>query len=145
MNLAAKMRELAGYAQYYKRLIEPEAEPDPAVRERLERLNRWGGQTIYPFMLWLYEGAGGRNVNSTGVSSVLRLIESYLVRRLFCGIPTQGSNRFFMELATRIPNGNIVEAVRQALSQPTGSRRWPTDKEFQSRAGLLRTVRRIAG
>ena len=130
-DLAAKMRELAGYAQYYKRLIEPEAEPDSAIRERLERLNRWGGQTIYPFMLWLYEGAGGRTVDSTGVSSVLRLIESYLVRRLFCGIPTQGSNRFFMGLATRIPDGNIVEAVRQALSQPTGSRRWPTDKEFR--------------
>ena len=64
--LAAKMRELAGYAQYYKRLIEPEAEPDAAVRERLERLNRWGGQTMYPFVLWLYEGAGGRNVDSTG-------------------------------------------------------------------------------
>ena len=57
-NLAAKMRELAGYAQYYKRLIEPEAEPDAVIRERLERLNRWGGQTMYPFVLWLYEGAG---------------------------------------------------------------------------------------
>ena len=134
-DLAAKMIELAGYAQYYKRLIEPEAEPDPAVRERLERLNRWGGQTMYPFVLWLYEGAGGRSVDSTGLSIILRLIESYLVRRLFCGIPTQGSNRFFMELATRIPDGNIVEAVRQALSQPTGSRRWPKDREF--RAGLV--------
>ena len=134
-DLASKMRELAGYAQYYKRLIEPEAEPDPTVRERLERLNRWGGQTMYPFVLWLYEGAGGRNVDSTGLSIVLRLIESYLVRRLFCGIPTKGSNRFFMELATRIPDGNIVEAVRQALSRPTGSRRWPTDKEF--REGLV--------
>ena len=129
-DLAAKMRELAGYAQYYKRLIEPEAEPDAVVRERLERLNRWGGQTIYPFVLWLYEGAGDRNVDSAGVSSVLRLFESYLVRRLFCGIPTAGSNRFFMELAAQIPEGSIVAAVRQALSQPTGRRRWPSDKEF---------------
>ena len=133
--LAAKMRELAGYAQYYKRLIEPDAEPNAAVRERLERLNRWGGQTMYPFVLWLYEGADGKDVDSTGVSSVLRLIESYLVRRLFCGIPTAGSNRFFMELASQIPEGNIVGAVRQALSQPTGRRRWPNDKEFKE--GLL--------
>ena len=134
-SLAAKMRELAGCAQYYKRLIEPEAEPDAPVRERLERLNRWGGQTMYPFVLWLYEGADGRNVDSAGVSSVLRLIESYLVRRQFCGILTTGSNRFFMELASQIPEGHIVGAVRQALSQPTGRRRWPNDKEF--REGLL--------
>ena len=134
-DLAAKMRELAGYAQYYKRLIEPEVEPDAVVRERLEQLNRWGGQTMYPFVLWLYEGARGRNVDATEMSSVLRLIESYLVRRLFCGIPTAGSNRFFMELAAQTPEGNIVAAVRQALSQPTGRRRWPSDKEF--REGLL--------
>ena len=90
---------------------------------------------MYPFVLWLYEGADGRNVDSAGVSSVLRLIESYLVRRQFCGILTTGSNRFFMELASQIPEGHIVGAVRQALSQPTGRRRWPNDKEF--REGLL--------
>ena len=130
-GLAAKMRELAGYAQYYKRLIAPEAEPDAGVRERLERLNLWGGQTMYPFVLWLYEGAGVGDVNSAEVASVLRLIESYLVRRLFCGIPSTGSNRFFMELVAQVPEGNIVGAVRQALSQPTGRRRWPDDKDFK--------------
>ena len=94
-GLAAKMRELAGYARYYRRLIDPGAEPDLALREGLERLNRWGGQTMYPFVLWLYEGAEGSGVGLAGMSRVLRLIESYLVRRLFCGIPTAGSNRFF--------------------------------------------------
>ncbi len=134
-KLAAKLRELAGYARYYKRLIEPEVEPDTAVRARLERLNRWGGQTIFPFVLWLYEGAGGRQPNSTAIARVLRLVESYLVRRLFCGIPTTGSNRFFMELPAQVPamEGDIVGAVRQALSQPTGRRRWPDDKEFRDR------------
>lgn len=129
-ELAAKMRELAGYARYYKRLIDPGSEPNLAVRQGLERLNRWGGQTMYPFVLWLYEGAGGRGVDSTVMSRVLRLIESYLVRRLFCGIPTAGSNRFFMELVTQVPDGNVFEAVRQALAQPTGRRRWPKDREF---------------
>ena len=130
-ELAAKLRELAGYARYYKRLIYPDAEPDASVRACLERLNRWGGQTMYPFVLWLYEGAGGRGVNPTAIARVLRLIESYLVRRLFCDIPTSGSNRFFMELVAHIPEGNIVGAVRRALSQPTGRRRWPDDREFK--------------
>ena len=136
VELAAKLRELADYAQYYNRLINPNAEPDTTISEQLERLNRWGGQTIYPFVLWLYEGAGGRGVGSTEMAIILRLIESYLVRRLFCGIPTTGSNRFFMELPAQIPSGeDIVGAVRQALSQPRGRRRWPDDNEF--REGLL--------
>ena len=135
--LAAKLRELAGYAHFYKRLIEPETEPDATVRERLERLNRWGGQTIYPFALWLYEGAGGRSLDSAALTRILGFIESYLVRRLFCGIPTTGSNRFFMELSTQVPaeGENVVEAVRHTLSQPSGRRRWPNDKEFSE--GLL--------
>ena len=130
-GLAAKMRELASYALFYRRLIDPGAEPNLALREGLERLNRWGGQTMYPFVLWLYEGAGGRGVDPADMSKVLRLIESYLVRRLFCGIPTAGSNRFFMELVSHVPDGNVVEAVQQALAQPSGRRRWPKDEEFR--------------
>ena len=134
-DLATRMRELAGYAGYYKRLIEPQAEPNALVREGLERLDRWGGQTMYPFMLWLYEGAGRNGIDSIELARLLRFIESYLVRRLFCGIATAGSNRFFMELSTQIPEGNVVEAVRRALSQPLGRRRWPKDREFKE--GIL--------
>ena len=135
-ELAERLRELAGYAQYYKRLVDPEAEPDSCVRERLERLKRWGGQTMYPFVLWLCEGAGGRRVEAKELARILGLIESYFVRRMFCGIPTAGSNRFFMELAAQIlPGEDIVQDVRQALSQPRGRRRWPGDDEFKE--GLL--------
>ena len=134
-DLSMKLRQFSDYAHYYERLIDPEAEPDWSVRERLERLSRWGGQTTYPFILWLYEGASGRNPSQEEISEILRFIESYLVRRLFCGIPTTGSNRFFMELPPQISTENIVESVRQALSQPSGRRRWPSDEEF--REGLL--------
>lgn len=134
-GVADKLRELAGYARFYKRLIDPENEPDTILREQLERLNRWGSQTMYPFALWLYEGADGRGVDRTSLAKVLQFIESYLVRRLFCDIETAGLNRFFMELTQQIPPGDIVQATRQALSQPTLRRRWPNDEEFAK--GLL--------
>ena len=134
-ELADEMIRLAGFAQYYKRLVEPDAEPEPDVREYLERLNRWGGQTMYPLLLWLYEGAGGRGVDGAALKKILGMIESYLVRRLFCGIPTAGTNRFFMGLPAQIKDGEIVEAVRQAISQPGGRLRWPSDADF--REGML--------
>lgn len=134
-EVANRLRQIAGYARFYKRLIDPENEPDTAIRERLGRLNRWGGQTMYPFVLWLYEGADGREVERPALAKVLQLIESYLVRRLFCGISTQGSNRFFMELTRQLPDGDVVEATRWALTQPTLRRRWPDDEDFAR--GLL--------
>ena len=134
-ELVTTLRELGQYARFYKRIIEPEGEPDAAIRDRLTRLNRWGGQTTYPFLLWLYEGAGGRSIQPRTIATILGLVESYLVRRLFCGIPTTGSNRFFMELVNQIPEGEAAGAVRHALSVPTARRRWPDDDEF--RDGLL--------
>ena len=134
-GVADKLRELVGYAHFYKRLIDPENESDTILREQIERLNRWGSQTMYPFALWLYEGADGRGVDQTSLAKVLQFIESYLVRRLFCDIETAGLNRFFMELTQQIPPGDIVQATRQALSQPTLRRRWPDDEEFAK--GLL--------
>ena len=50
-----------------------------------------------------------------------------------------------MELAAQIPEGNIVAAVRQALSQPTGRRRWPNDKEFREGATRLRICTKDRG
>ena len=129
-ELAATLQELARWARFYKRIIDPASEPDAGIRARLARLNRWGGQTTYPFLLWLYEGAGGRDLPPSAIVEVLELVESYLVRRLFCGIPTTGSNRFFMELVRQVPDGDVVDAVRQALSAPTARRRWPSDDEF---------------
>lgn len=134
-ELALTLKELASYARFYKRIIDPDAEPDTAIRERLTRLNRWGGQTTYPFLLWLYEGAGGRDASPRAIARILEFVESYLVRRLFCGIPTAGSNRFFMELVSQVPDGEIIDAVQRALSVPSARRRWPNDDEF--REGLL--------
>ena len=134
-ELVAILRELARYARFYKRIIDPEGESDTTIRERLTRLNRWGGQTTYPFLLWLYEGAGGTGIQPRAIAMILEFVESYLVRRLFCGIPTAGPNRFFMELVNQVPEGEIVGAVRRALSLPTARRRWPNDDEF--REGLL--------
>jgi len=57
-------------------------------------------------------------------------VESFLVRRLFAGVPTNALNRLFLRLGQQQPEGmNLLEGTTTVLSAP--SRRWPTDNEFR--------------
>ena len=50
-NVDGAIRDLALQAQYYKRLIDPAAEPDEQTRAGLQRLARWGAQTAHPVLM----------------------------------------------------------------------------------------------
>ncbi len=127
--LAGELEKLARFSTFYHRLLNPEVEPDPNISERLKRLNRWGGQTMYPFVLWLYERDELNAVEAEDFERILGVIESFLVRRLFAGVPTNQLNRLFARLAHQLPPGDLLAATRAALSEP--SRRWPDDEAFR--------------
>ena len=128
-ELTEELRTLARYSKYYRRLVDPTTEPHSGVRGRLLRLNRWGGQTMYPFISWAYEQTESERIDYDGVEEILWLIESFLVRRLFAGVPTNQLNRLFTRLSQQLPTTlGIVQGVRAVLSEP--GRRWPSDQSF---------------
>jgi len=125
-----QLRHFDHASQYYKRLIDPGTEPNPQIARRLTRLNRWGGQTMYPFLLYVYERCDKCEVDAAGMVEILRMIESFLVRRLFARVPTNALNRLFLRLSQQLPPGlDVVEGTHAALSDP--GRRWPSDDEFR--------------
>lgn len=129
-ELGEHLRRLGAEAKNYKRLLSPEDEPDPRVSRGLSRLNRWGGQTTYPFLLnvyRLYETEGG---SVEEFAEVLVVIESFLVRRFFARVYTGQLNRLFMRLYQQLPEGvSLAEGTKAILSEP--SRRWPGDEDFR--------------
>ncbi|MCA9950598.1 MAG: DUF262 domain-containing protein [Anaerolineales bacterium] len=113
------------YAGYYKRLIEPDNEPDPQIRRRLHRINRWEINTAYPFLLALYHDYDQGELTSTEMCQILDAIESYVIRRFFCRVPTNALNRIFIALYKSLTEDK-VESTRSHLL----ARRWPSDEEF---------------
>ncbi|KUL47643.1 hypothetical protein ADL28_32070 [Streptomyces violaceusniger] len=128
--LEAEIAALAGRADRLMRILEPEREPDPQLREALERLSRWGGQTHYPLALHLLDRVDGEAVTAAEAATALAYAESYMVRRLFAGLSTTGSNRVFMEMPRELEKDDSpAEAVRRFLSRnKTGARVWPGDE-----------------
>ncbi|MBO1330965.1 DUF262 domain-containing protein [Streptomyces sp. VRA16 Mangrove soil] len=130
---AALEREIAGLADRGRRLmqiIEPSRIPSPPLREVLERLAAWGGQTHYPLALHLLDAVEAGTTSTEEAADALRHVESYLVRRLICQTPTTGLNRIFMDAPKDLETDRPApEAVRRFLS--ARRRRWPSDEELR--------------
>lgn len=127
--LEAEIAALARRAERLMRILEPERETDPELREALERLSRWGGQTHYPLALHLLDRVDGAAATAHEAAQALAYAESYMARRLFAGLSTTGSNRVFMEMPKELEKGDSpAEGVRRFLSRnKTGARVWPSD------------------
>ncbi|CAN5314793.1 DUF262 domain-containing protein [soil metagenome] len=127
----AEVRELAGRADLFRRIVQPETESDTQVQAVLTRLDRWGASTTYPLLLHLYILWDDGECSSAEVLDALSHVESFLVRRMIAGVPTNNLNRVFSALVPQLSNElPIAEAVRQALSGPR--KYWPTDRRLRS-------------
>jgi hypothetical protein len=118
--------EINRFAGYYARFVDPGKEPSLAIREKLHSLLRIEVTTAYPFLMELYAAYSSSVVTEADVVAVLEIIESYLIRRYICGVPTHGLNRFFPTLFAQARlSQSFVEGVRESLG-----RNCPTDAAF---------------
>ncbi|WP_329367636.1 DUF262 domain-containing protein [Streptomyces sp. NBC_00669] len=127
--LENEITALAARAERLVRILRPELEPDPDLREVLERMSRWGGQTHYPLALMLLDRVDAGQATGHQAARALAYAESYMVRRLLAGYSTMGSNRVFMEIPKELEkDDDPAEAVRRFLSKnQVGARVWPDD------------------
>jgi uncharacterized protein with ParB-like and HNH nuclease domain len=126
------LKDIATYAQYYKRLLSPENEPDAKLSWSLKRLNRLEVSTAYPFLLSCYHDYKEEKLVAEHFFEILQTLENYLIRRFVCSIPTSQLNKIFPLLyaQARLKNpSNLVEGVRSSLQ----TRGYPKDNEFRAR------------
>jgi uncharacterized protein with ParB-like and HNH nuclease domain len=112
-------------------LIDPDRERSVPIARGLRRLNRWGSETIYPFLLRLYRDRADRKLTDDHLVGILGIIESFLVRRFLVGVPTNQLNKLFLALYKQLPADLLpLDATRTILSEV--SRRWPGDAELRA-------------
>ncbi|MGW4086239.1 GmrSD restriction endonuclease domain-containing protein [Streptomyces sp. NPDC004822] len=128
--LQHEISQLAARGKRLQRIIDPRRETSSRLREVLERLTAWGGQTHYPLTLHLLDLVDAGSTTSDDAAEALLYVESYLVRRLICQTPTSNLNRIFMEAPKELETDrSTAEAVRRFLSGRR--RRWPSDEELR--------------
>jgi hypothetical protein len=127
-STTVQLAALQHYATTYRSFGEQPAGSRP--RLFFDRLSAMDMGSAIPCVLELFVTHGDR---PDEIIAVLEHIESFLVRRMVCGLNTRGYNRFFVELIKQIPGGpGVATRVRTFLAKANASsNRWPDDDEFR--------------
>ncbi len=99
----------------------------PGIEAFLRRVRTLEIGVVMPILIWLY---------TTDIPDAIRrrstqAIESYLVRRMLCGVSSQGLNRLFVELLVKAEASTPSMADQVIIDflsgQTVDNRIWPTD------------------
>lgn len=132
-DVAQVLALLQRYSGFYRRLVEPALSTDRlALFGR--RLRTLDTSTSYPLLLFLFVERGDQTLPE--LDGILTDLESYLIRRLVCGLSSEGSNRLFQSMVTNLRqveeiNRQVVQQYLLALNGPTAE--WPTNEQFRHR------------
>ena len=122
-----RMKEFAGI---YANILAPALEPDPALRRRLENIKALDVTTSYPLLLRLLDARKAGTLATDELEACLGLIESFMVRRAVCAVPTNALNKLFLQWTRNFPANQHAVWLRASMSSGSGGRRFPTDAEF---------------
>ena len=130
-----ELQALSRYGQRYFTLWQPEAgQVSEKIRERLHKLNAWEVDVAYPFLLNLLEKRDAGQLSDESVDEVLSMIESFVVRRMVCGVPTNRLRRIFARMSVEVDFAACVETARSYLVNSV----WPDDAEFTDKFSSYR-------
>lgn len=87
-------------------------------------------ETAYPLMLELYSDYADNIISRIEFLELLRIIESYVFRRVVCQIPTNSMNKTFSNFAKQIVKDSYVESAKAHILMLPSYRRFPKNDEF---------------
>ncbi len=129
-DVLRELTRLRQLATVYQLILSPGQEEDPAVRSRLSRLRDWGSGHSHALVLELLRRRDDGAASSRELADALRVVESFLVRRLLVDRLPQNLTRLFREAVSGVPeDGPLPEAVLRWFS--TGRRHFIPDEDLR--------------
>ncbi|HEC91496.1 MAG TPA: DUF262 domain-containing protein, partial [Candidatus Atribacteria bacterium] len=124
------VEDIYKYSKYFVN-IALEKEQDNEIKVVFSDINTLKVDVSYPFLLQVYEDYKQEKITKEEFMQILRYVESYVFRRVICGIPTNSLNKTFANLYKEIKHENYLESFKAALLLKDSYRRFPRDKEFR--------------
>ena len=129
------LKDLLNFAKLYEIIVKPVVSNKSYVHLLL-RLQQLEFTVIHPLLLSILELERLDVITEVDVSESLRAIESYLLRRLIVGLPTNALNKVFATIARDIEkrvqqsSSTYVEVLKYLMLSKEESSRYPKDEEF---------------
>ena len=132
---------LLEYAESYELLLHPDRIPNKRVAFVMACINRQECLPAYPYLVELFRIWRQEKLTADQVAACLHIVDSFVLRRLICDLPTNSLNKIFTDLNKAIskmqeddPDTQIPYEERLAcvLKSRTGKARFPDDDEFRT-------------
>jgi len=147
-NVDTILPQIAVAASRYREVVEGATVKDGVLtREQwlTYRLASLGVEVARPLLLWLDESEQAA-ITDIDRTRMLRMLESYLVRRALVAAPSQGQNRFFMELLihlSKVPSEDVAQETERYLSAGRLTTNfWPDDQQVREAINRVRFYNR---
>jgi uncharacterized protein with ParB-like and HNH nuclease domain len=129
-DVEAEIKSMQRFGQFYSVILCLDKDSDQVVYDRITNIQELKVTTSYPLLLRLFDARDTHSIDNVGLEKCLGFIESFIVRRSVCGVPTNALNKLFIQWAKNFPEAHHVEWLRNSLISGSASRRLPKDAEF---------------
>lgn len=130
---AQLLDEILRYAKHYDAITNADkgGPLPPKLRKALDDFQTLRANVVLPFLLEIHNEYVEHTIDEQSYLGVLRVIETFLVRRFVCGLSTNRLRAVFFRLLGRLTKAEIVGQLTASLTQLSGGSRMPRDDEFQ--------------
>jgi Protein of unknown function (DUF1524) len=127
------MTRMEKLSVFYNRITDPSAEPNVEFRKYFESFRRLDFGTVYPLLLALYEDYEDGQFAEEEFLGVLRILFSFIIRRMVAGVPSNSLSGLFVGLCKIKPVSETPTAwLSASLCSEEKNRRLSNDVEFSS-------------
>ena len=125
-DLLASLKE---FATYYCR-IALGTEPERDLGVIFHDIRELRADVCYPMLMELYLDFQQEILTRDEFKEILRLVESYVFRRVICEIPTNSMRQTFGTFLKRVKKDRYLESVKASFLSLLSYRHFPNDEEF---------------
>lgn len=128
--VAGLLEELEFYSKCYLAITSQKDVTNKQIEKQLFDITKLKVDVSYPFILEAYADLIRAKLTEDDFIQLLKLVESYVLRRSICNIATNGLNKAFVTLLKEVDKDTYLESFKVALLTKKGSSRYPNDAEF---------------
>lgn len=132
-ELFEKITELAKYSKLYGNILDPKRELNENISKHLKYLKILDYKVINPFLIGVYMDYTNYVINESIFLDILKLLQSYLLRRYICKEKTNDLNTIFMNLYNKIDINNYYNSIENYLI----TQKFPNDKDLKENLKII--------
>lgn len=130
------LNDILIYAEFYNQIKNAKISDRIPYLNTIARINKLEVNTVIPLLFDLFYAKNQGLLSEEDMSDCVSIIESYIARRIICGLPTSALNKIFVGMGAEIKrymdknSATFVDALKYSILSKTGKSRFPNDHDF---------------